>query len=125
MAALGIELRERVLRAWDAGESQQDVALRFEVSVRWIQKIARQRRETGNLAPQSPSGGRRRIVCGELEEQLKAQVVKTPDATLEELKKACAIPGCLMNVFRALARLKITYKKNVDRRRAASTRRGH
>ena len=57
MAVYGIELRERVLRAWDSGESQEDVALRFEVSVRWIQKIARQRRETGSLAPQPASGG--------------------------------------------------------------------
>jgi transposase len=123
MPTYGVELRERVLRAWDAGELQEDVAARFEVSVRWIQKIAKLRREEGDFAPKPASGGRPRIVDGEIEARLKAQVAKTPDATLAELQETCAIPGCLMNVFRALERLKITRKKVPHRRRTASS--GH
>ena len=57
MVPYGIELRERVMRAWDSGELQADVAERFEVSMRWIQQLARLRRETGCLAPKRATGG--------------------------------------------------------------------
>ena len=116
-----IELRERVMRAWDTGELQEEIALRFEVSVRWIQKMAKQRRETGSLAPKPAAGWRPSVVSEDIEERLKAQVAKTPDATLVELKAAGQIPGCLMNVHRALGRMKLTRKKDVDGRRAAAS----
>lgn len=123
MRPYGIEMRERVMRAWDAGELQEDLAERFEVSVRWIQKLAKLRRETGSLAPKPATGGRKPIVSGEIEERLKVQVAKQPDATLSELKEASQIAGSLSSVHRALRRLKITRKKDSDRRRTAAT--GH
>lgn len=119
MRPYGIEMRERVMRAWDAGELQEDLAERFEVSVRWIQKLAKLRRETGSLSPRPATGGRKPIVSGEVEERLKAQVAKQPDATLYELKEGCQIVGSLSSVHRALRRLKITRKKDSDRRGTA------
>lgn len=115
MRPYGIEMRERVMRAWDAGELQEDLAERFEVSVRWIQKLAKLRRETGSLSPKPATGGRKPIVSGEVEERLKAQVAKQPDATLSELKEGSQIAGSLSSVHRALRRLKITRKKDSDR----------
>lgn len=113
MRPYGIEMRERVMRGRDAGELQQDLAERFEVSVRWIQKLAKLRRETGSQAPKPATGGRKPIVSGEIEERLKAQVAKQRDATLSELKEASQIARSLYNVHRALRRLKITRKKTL------------
>lgn len=123
MRPYGIEMRERVMRAWDSGELQEELAERFEVSVRWIQKVAKLRRETGSLAPKPATGGRKPIVSGEVEERLKAQVAKQPDATLSELKEGSQIAGSLSSVHRALRRLKITRKKDFDRRGTAKA--GH
>lgn len=58
-------------------------------------------------------GGRPRVVRGELEEKLLKAVADQPDATLRELQETCGIPGCKMNVHRALERLQMTLKKGL------------
>ena len=108
MVPYGIELRERVMRAWDSGELQADVAERFEVSMRWVQQLARLRRETGSLAPKRATGGRASQVHGLVEDRLREACAADPDATLEELRVAAGITGSVMIVFRALERMKIT-----------------
>lgn len=112
MVPYGIELRERVMRAWDSGELQADVAERFEVSLRWIQQLARLRRETGCLAPKRATGGRPAQVRGDVEDRLRAACAADPDATLDELRVATGIEGSVMIVFRALERMQITRKKS-------------
>ena len=111
MLAYGIDLRERVMRALDAGELQTEVAERFEVSERWIQKLVRRRRETGSIAAKPAAGGRQAVIRGAGEEQLKAALAERSDATLSELREACGFSGSIMCVFRALRRLGITRKK--------------
>lgn len=111
MKAYPIELRERVVRAMDRGETVQDVAVQFEVSERWVQKLLKQRRETSSIAPRPNRGGRKAVFRGELAETLKQMVQEHPDATLEELRTACDVSGSLMCVWRGLKRLKITQKK--------------
>ena len=112
MGPYPMELRERVLKARDSGESQEYVARRFDVSVRWIQKLEKRRRETGSIEPK-PNLGRRPIVTGPIEVRLQEAVADSPDATLEELRDQCEIPGSIMCVFRALNRLNITFKKSL------------
>ena len=49
MKAYSTDLRERVVSACDAGDAtREQVAARFSVSVAWIRKLMRQRRETGS-----------------------------------------------------------------------------
>lgn len=111
MKAYPIELRERVVRACDRGETPQDVAQQFEVSVRWVQKLLRLRRETGKIALRKNPGGRRAVFRGKLAETLQQAVREQPGATLAELRDTCGVSVSLMCVFRALRRLKITRKK--------------
>ena len=60
MDAYSMDLRTRVAEAYDRGEgTQAQLAQRFRVSARWIQKLLRQRRETGSFAPQGHAGGGR------------------------------------------------------------------
>jgi transposase len=51
MAPYSMDLRKRVLRAWDAGIDAERVAARFEVRRAWVHRLVQRRRETGSIAP--------------------------------------------------------------------------
>jgi transposase len=119
-----MDLRERVVRAVDAGEGTQErIARRFSVSSRWIRSLLALRAATGSIAPKPRAGGRKPLIQGEAAESLRAAVRNAPDATLEELREAIGCGGCLMTVWRAIERLKITRKKSPCGPRSSSTRR--
>ncbi len=59
MKAYSNGLRERVLTSVDAKDgTHQQVADRFCVSIQWVRKILRHRRQTGSIAPKPHGGGR-------------------------------------------------------------------
>jgi transposase len=112
MEALPIRFRSRVVQAYDKGEGTQvELAQRFGISVRWLQKLLAQRRQSDSIAPLPWNGGRRQKVAGDKVPRLLDAVAKAPDASLAELRDACDIDGSAMCVFRALRRLRITRKK--------------
>src|SRR4051794_8973781 len=113
MATYSMDLRERVVRAVDAGEgTQEQIARRFSVSSRWIRSLLARRAATGSIAPRPRAGGRKRLIQGEAAEALRAAIKGAPDATLEELRETIGFGGCRMTVWRAVERLKITRKKS-------------
>src|SRR3954451_24719849 len=123
MVPYSIDLRERVLKAVDAGEgTQEQIAERFSVSARWIRKLLARRAATGSIAPEPNRGGRKVLIQGEAAESLRAAVRDDPDATLEGLREATGFTGCLMTVWRAIERLKIARKKGRCTPRSNSTR---
>jgi transposase len=123
MATYSMDLRVRVIRAVDAGEgTQEQIAKRFSVSSRWIRSLLARRAATGSIAPKPNTGGRTQLIQGETAESLRAAVRDAPDATLEELRAAIGFGGCLMTVWRAIGRLKITRKKSPCGPRSSSTR---
>src|SRR2546421_6382869 len=83
MKAYSQDLRQRVLRAIDSGESQIETAEAFAVSVPTIKRYLRQRRETGHVLPKGIPGrpARKGAV---LQAHLRAQLEAHPDATREE-----------------------------------------
>jgi len=110
--AYSIDLRTRVVGAYDRGEgTQAQLAEFFRVSERLIQKLVRQRREQDSIAPLPRNSGRKAKVRGQKLDLLREAIAKTPDASLEELRDACGVDGSRMCVFRALQRLQITRKK--------------
>jgi transposase len=48
MAAYSLDLRKRVLRAWDGGMDVYSVAAKYEVSRAWVHRLVQRRRETGS-----------------------------------------------------------------------------
>jgi transposase len=124
MATYSMDLRERVVRAVDAGEgTQEQIAQRFSVSSRWIRSLLALRAATGSIAPKPRAGGRKRLIQGEAAEALRAAVRDAPDATLAEIREAIGFGGCLMTVWRAIERLKITRKKSPCGPGSSSTQR--
>src|SRR5947208_2338981 len=53
MEPIETEVRAEVLAACDAKEGTRVVAVRFNVSESWVRRIKQQRRETGQVAPQT------------------------------------------------------------------------
>ncbi len=120
MAAYSMDLRERVLRAWDSGLDAERVAAKYEVSRAWVHRLVQRRRETGSIAPRKQTKFRRRTLSEQQEARLAALVTAQPDATLAELRDALPTTAALSTLWRTLGRLQFTVKKNSPRRRTAA-----
>ena len=118
-APYSMDLRKRVLKAWDASGDADDVAATFGVSRAWVHRLAQRQRETGSIAPRKQTKFRRRVLEGQTD-QLKALVTAQPDATLAELRDALRTSAALATIWRELNHLDFTLKKNGTRRRTAS-----
>jgi transposase len=117
MAAYSLDLRQRVLRAWDSGMDAASVAAKYEVSRAWVHRLVQRRRETGSVAPRPQTKFRARVLAGQ-EERLAALITARPDATLTELRQALPTTAGLSTLWRAIDRLGFTFKKNGTRGRA-------
>ena len=113
MRAFSTDLRDRVVAACDAGDAtREQIAARFSVSVPWVRKLLRRRRETGSIEPKPRGGGRAPAFDAAAAGRLREAVRADDDATLEELAGASGVSCCASAVHRALARLGITRKKS-------------
>jgi len=119
MAAYSLDLRKRVIRAYDGGTSPAAVAARFEVSLAWVYRLVQRRRETGSIAPRTQRKFRRRTLSSEEEVRLVALITARPDATLAELQQTLPTHAALSTLWRTIDRLGLTVKKNRTRRRTA------
>jgi transposase len=117
MAAYSLDLRKRVLRAWDSGMDAESVAVKYEVSRAWVHRLVQRRRETGSIEPRKQTKFRGRALSGQQEERLATLIIARPDATLAELREALPTAAGLSTLWRAIDRLGVTVKKNGTRRR--------
>jgi transposase len=106
------DLRERVAAAVDHGEgSQRQIARTFRVSLTFVFRLLRRRRDAGTLDPK-PHGGCPPPTLGADELQRLAELIREhPDATLEQLRRRGDFRCSLTTVWRALRRLGLTRKK--------------
>ena len=107
------DLRERVVRAVEAGETCRRIAARFGVSVSSVVKWSQRLRETGSVAPAQMGGYRRRI----LEPHrafIAERINQTPHVTLHGLKDELAARGVKVShnaVWRFLRHEGLSFKK--------------
>ena len=112
MKTLSLDLRERILVAYDAREeTRQGVADRFRVSLGMVKKLLQQRRRTGDIRPRHRFSGRKPLILEEHSRRMKELLGKQPDMTLAELRKAVELSCTLPAIHYALARMNLTYKK--------------
>lgn len=122
MKAYPLELRSRVAEAVDAGQSWRAAAARFRVSVGFINKLLRQRRQTGSIEPRRGWTGSKPAVDGNGLERLRQAVAARPDATLDELRQRARLTCSRPTVFRYLRRLGYSRKKSRSGRASATAR---
>lgn len=121
MKALSLDLRQRIVAAYDrGGHTQKEVAERFGVSESSVKKLLRQRRETGDIATRYPNCSAPRKILPEHEEKLRELLGERPDMTLEDLRDGIGVDCTVQAVHYALRRMGITYKKNAARQRAGA-----
>ena len=118
-APYSLDLRRRVLKAWEASGDADDVAETFGVSRAWVHRLAQRERETGSIAPRKQTKFRSRVLAGQ-EERLRALIAGRPDATLAELREALPTTAALSTLWLEIDRLGVTVKKNGTRRRTAT-----
>jgi transposase len=86
MAAYSIDLRQKILRAWERHlGSQRTIADIFGVSLAFVEKVLRQHRTTGNIAPKPHAGGEKPRLGAAAQAVVQRLMGANPDATLEEL----------------------------------------
>ena len=81
-------LGERVAAAVDDGEgSQREIAATFRVSLSFVSRLLRRRRDAGTLAPQPHGGGPPPALGPDDRRRLDELIREQPDATLEQLRQ--------------------------------------
>jgi transposase len=111
---LSQDLRQRIVRAVEAGSSRRQAAERFEVSPSAAIKLMRRVRETGSTEP-AKIGGYRRPLLEAHADDLRAIVSSKAGITLREIKAALAAHGievkALSTIADMLHRLGLSHKK--------------
>lgn len=88
MKTLSLDLRERILAAYDAGnDTRETVASRFRVSEGMVKKLLQQRRRIGEIRAQHHRAGRKPKIQAADRLQLRQQLAAKPDLTLAELRE--------------------------------------
>lgn len=115
-APLSVDLRQRILDAYQAKEgSQRQLAERFKVSLSFIRDLMRHHRETGTVQPKPHGGGAVAKLGKEQLPIVEALVKAQPDALLTELcdrfAKQTGIEVSVSTMQRAVSQLQLSVKK--------------
>jgi transposase len=117
MKAYSMDLRKRVVQAVDSKEgTHKEIAKTFRVSKAFLEKLLKQRRESGSIEA-LPHGGGQVPLLNESKESLIANRVEGDnDATLEELceylENKTKLRVSISTMCRVLQRLELRRKKN-------------
>ena len=87
MKPLSLDLRQRIRDALQGGQSREQVAARFCVSLSSVQRIKRQWKEHQHLEPK-PIPGRQRAIKEDQAAELKEIIAIQNDWTLDNLAQA-------------------------------------
>jgi transposase len=118
-APYSLDLRGRILIAYDRGLETKEVADTFGVSPAWARRVKQRRREHGEVRPR-PMGGKR---FEKIDRARLAELVRTqPDATLEELRERLGVVCAISAVCTALKKLGLSFKKRRSTRRSRTAR---
>jgi transposase len=121
MKAYSEDLRRLIVNAYDRKEgSQRQLAARFHVSLAFVQKLLRQRRETGSIKTKEHGGGHQPIMNNQMLEVVAEIVRWQPETTLEELCEAVEgsfnVSVSLSTMCRALQQMGLARKPSKIRR---------
>lgn len=112
MRTLSLDLRERILGAYDNHEgTRADIAQRFRVSLGMVKKLLQQRRHTGDIAPRHHRSGRKPMIQSTHRGQMCALLQNKNDLTLKELRQALGLQCSLQAIHVVLGKMGLTYKK--------------
>ena len=117
MKPYSLDLRQKIIEVYSEGNtSQRQLASQFHVALSFVQKLLKQYRETGNIAPKKRQSQTPTKLNSAQLKVLQELVETNNDATLEELRHQLAQKTGVVigrsTVDRMLGRLNLTRKKN-------------
>lgn len=113
MRPLSLDLRERIVAAYEANEgSHATLGRRFSVSARVVGKLVQQKRKLGTLEPQVHRRGRKPAICGDDLKALEKHVKDYPDAPAEERRDTLGLQCTVKTVYETLHRIGCSFKKS-------------
>lgn len=81
-------MRRRILQCCEEGkQTQEEIAQRFQVSVRYVGKLVAHKRQTGQAERIPHRPGRKPKFTPPIRERLRSWLKSQPDLTLKELQK--------------------------------------
>ncbi len=110
---LSMDLRERIVRAVEAGSSRRAAAQQFAVSESCAIKLVQRWEQTGSVAPAAIGGKKPYALAGHAD-RVRALLAAQPDITLDELYEQLAGQGIKVgrsSIGRFLKALGLTRKK--------------
>jgi transposase len=117
MKTLSLDLRERILAAYDAEQgTREEIGRRFRVSTGMVKKLLAQRRRIGEIRAQHYRTGRKPLFLEEHRKRLRELISKRPDTTLVEMRSALGLSCTLPAIHYVLAKMGLTYKKRLSMR---------
>jgi transposase len=126
MKSISEDLRKRIVKAREKGESAAEVSKRFAVSLSSVGRYWRAYAQHGHCRPKQ-RGGYRRSRLEDHTQTIRSWIAERADLTLWELQKRCrqelSVKIGLNALWHQLDQLGLSYKKNDARRRAAKSRR--
>jgi len=115
MKTLSLDLRERIVAAYDAEQgTREEVARRFRVSLAMVKKLLAQRRRLGHVEALHHRAGRKPLFGDDHRRQLAELIRKKPDTTLAEMRDALQLRCTLPAIHYVLMRMGLTYKKRLS-----------
>ena len=117
--ALSNDLRARMVKAVENGESRKAVAKRFDVAPSTVIKLMQSFRATGSHEPKQMGGYKKSKLAGH-KALVSSLIAEVPDATLDELVARLAkarVKTSRTGLWRFLDGLGLSFKKNSARRR--------
>ena len=128
MRPYSLDLREKILRAYDAHRgSQRALAALFGVSRAFVEKLVRQRRSTGQIAPRPHAGGRKpnydHVALAVVRQELQERTDATLAELCERLGQRRGLWVSISTMSRLLTRLGLPRRKSRSTQRSV-TRRG-
>lgn len=117
MKAYSIDLRQKIIEAYHSQPiSQRQLAKQFGVALSFLQKLLKQYRQTGDIAPQPHGGGGQLKLTPEQLAVLAELIETNNDATLVELahllQEKTGVRVSRATMGRMSQRLNMTVKKN-------------
>lgn len=123
MRATSIVLRKRVVAARvEDGQSLGVIAERFRMPKSTVQNILRRYQQASTLEPKPHGGGHPSVFSPEALRRLEQDVVRHPDATLEELRERSGVEVSLVAFHKRLKQLGFTRKKSLYMHKSSAAR---
>jgi transposase len=112
MRTLSLDLRKRILHAYDQREGNRaEVAQRFCVSLGMVKKLLQQRRRTGDIAARHRLAGRKPMIVASHRAQIRSLLANKSELTLRELRAALGLACSVQALHVVLAKMGLPYKR--------------